>query len=121
VAVSSNDADAYPDDDPVNLRNMARDAGFTFPVCHDGTQEVAKAYGASCTPDFFLFDAARRLAYRGQLDDSRPGNDRPVTGRDLRLAIHALLEGGRPAADQRPSVGCNIKWRPGNAPAYHRG
>jgi hypothetical protein len=93
---------------------MAQDEGFTFPVCFDATQEVAKAYSAACTPDFFVFDAARRLAYRGQLDDSRPGNGIPVTAASLRAAIDAVLA-GRPVPElQRPSIGCNIKWAPGN-------
>ena len=121
VAVSSNDATAFPDDDPVLLRNMARDAGFTFPVCYDEGQEVARAYRASCTPDFFLFDGKRKLAYRGQLDDSRPGNGRPVTGKDLRLALHALSSGLLVDRNQHPSLGCNIKWRPGHAPDYFKG
>lgn len=95
-----------------------KDAGYTFPYLYDETQEVAKAYGAACTPDFFLFDAQKRLVYRGQMDDARPGNNRPVTGADLRAALDALLA-GKPVSDvQRPSLGCNIKWKPGNAPAY---
>jgi peroxiredoxin len=111
VAISSNDPAAYPDDAPERLAEDARDAGYTFPFLFDETQDVAKAYGAACTPDFFLYDAGRRLVYRGQLDDSRPGNGVPVTGRDLRAAIDAVL-GGRPVpADQRPSIGCGIKWR----------
>ncbi len=100
---------------------MAREAearGYTFPYLYDESQEVAKAYGAACTPDFFLFDDSRKLVYRGQFDDSRPGNDVPVTGKDLRAACDAVLAGRAPAADQRPSIGCNIKWKPGNAPAY---
>jgi hypothetical protein len=92
--------------------------GYTFPYLYDETQAVAKAYGAACTPDFYLFDRGRTLVYRGQLDDSRPGNGKPITGKDLRSALDAVLAGKAPAADQRPSVGCNIKWRPGNAPAY---
>ena len=94
----------------------ARDAGWTFPYLHDATQQVARAYGAACTPDFFVFDASGRLAYRGQLDDSRPGNGRPVTGADVRAAVAAILEGRPPLARQVPSLGCNIKWRPGNEP-----
>ena len=121
VAISSNDARAYPDDSPERLKQMAREAGFTFPVCYDESQEVAKSYAAACTPDFFLFDAERRLVYRGQLDDSRPGNDRPVSGRDLRAAIDAVLSGRDVDAEQIPSVGCNIKWKPGNEPAYFGG
>ncbi|MFL6352918.1 MAG: thioredoxin family protein [Bryobacteraceae bacterium] len=111
VAISSNDADAYPDDSPGRLREMAVKLGFNFPLCYDESQEVAKAYSAACTPDFFLFDDKRRLAYRGQLDDSRPGNGKAVTGRDLRTAIDALLNGRSVNPDQTPSIGCNIKWR----------
>jgi len=118
VAISSNDAAEFPDDRPVSLREMAVVLGFTFPFCHDATQDVAKAYTAACTPDFFLFDAARRLVYRGQLDDSRPDSGRPVTGRDLRAAIDAVLAGRPVDADQKPSMGCNIKWRAGNEPGY---
>jgi len=111
VAISSNDAVAYPDDAPESLKEMATSLGFTFPLCFDETQEVARAYAAACTPDFFLFDASRRLVYRGQLDDSRPGSGRPVTGRDLRAAIDAVLAGRAVDPHQRPSLGCNIKWR----------
>jgi peroxiredoxin len=118
VAISANDVENYPDDAPDQLQQMAKELGFTFPVCYDESQTVAKAYTAACTPDFFLFDADRKLAYRGQLDDSRPGNDKPVTGRDLRAAIDALLAGQPISADQNPSIGCNIKWKPGNAPDY---
>jgi peroxiredoxin len=118
VAVSSNDAAAHPDDAPASLAEMARETGFTFPLVHDATQSVAKSYRAACTPDFFLFDGDRRLVYRGQLDDSRPSNGVPVTGRDLRAAIDAVLTGSAIAADQRPSVGCNIKWKPGSQPDY---
>lgn len=118
VAISSNDAENYPEDAPERLKEMAESLGFTFPFCYDESQETAKAYSAACTPDFFLFDRERRLVYRGQLDDSRPGNDRPVTGRDLRAAIDAVLEGRPVNPNQRPSTGCNIKWKPGNAPSY---
>ncbi len=111
VAISSNDADAYPDDAPESLREMASELGFTFPFCYDEIQETAKAYSAACTPDFFLFDEKRRLVYRGQLDDSRPGNGKPVTGRDLRAAIDAVLNGQPVNPNQKPSIGCNIKWR----------
>jgi hypothetical protein len=93
-------------------------AGYVFPYLFDETQEVAKAYHAACTPDFFLFDRDRKLAYRGQFDSSRPENGIPVTGEDLRAAVDAVLSGGRPRAEQRPSIGCNIKWKPGGAPAY---
>lgn len=112
VAISANDATAYPDDSPAALRQMAATQGFSFPFCYDEPQTTARAYGAACTPDFFLFDAARRLAYRGQLDDSRPGNGRPVTGRDLRAALEALLAGQPIPSDQHPSIGCSIKWKP---------
>jgi thiol-disulfide isomerase/thioredoxin len=118
VAISSNDAGAYPDDGPDGLRQMARELGFWFPYCYDETQQVAQAYQAACTPDFFLFDAGRKLVYRGQFDDARPNNGVPVTGRDLRAAIDAALSGRTTGAQQKPSIGCNIKWKPGNAPAY---
>jgi peroxiredoxin len=111
VAVSSNDADTYPDDAPASLKEMALELGFRFPFCHDDTQQVAKAYSAACTPDFFLFDEQRRLVYRGQLDGSRPGNSVPVTGRDLRAAIDAVLAGRSVDPKQTPSIGCNIKWK----------
>lgn len=111
VAISSNDADTYPDDAPESLAAMASEVGFTFPFCYDESQDVARAYSAACTPDFFLFDQNRKLAYRGQLDDSRPGNGQPVTGRDLRDAIDALLNGEPVNPNQIPSIGCNIKWR----------
>ncbi|MBU1693608.1 MAG: thioredoxin family protein [Verrucomicrobia bacterium] len=116
IAISSNDAAAYPDDAPESLKAMALELGFNFPLCYDATQEVARAYTAACTPDFFLFDRSRRLVYRGQLDDSRPGNHKPVTGRDLRAALEAVLADRPVAADQRPSLGCSIKWKPGHAP-----
>ncbi len=118
VAISSNDAAEYPDDAPESLREMAGELGFTFPFCHDESQEVAKAYTAACTPDFFLFDRERRLVYRGQLDDSRPQSGRPVTGSDLRAALDAVLGGQPVGPDQKPSLGCNIKWKAGNEPAY---
>jgi peroxiredoxin len=111
VAVSSNDADVYPDDAPASLKEMALELGFRFPFCHDETQQVAKAYSAACTPDFFLFDEQRKLVYRGQLDGSRPGNSVPVTGRDLRAAIDAVLAGRSVDSKQTPSIGCNIKWK----------
>ncbi len=116
VAISSNDVAGYPDDSPEMMRKEKKDAGYSFPYLYDESQAVAKAYAAACTPDFFLFDAGRRLVYRGQLDDSRPGNNVPVTGRDLRAALDALLAGKTISADQRPSIGCNIKWKPGNEP-----
>jgi peroxiredoxin len=121
VAIASNDAKAYPEDGPSGMAEEAKSAGYTFPYLFDETQEVARAYGAACTPDFFLFDGERRLFYRGQMDGSRPGNGVPVTGEDLRRALDAVLE-GRPAPErQRPSLGCNIKWKPGNEPVYFSG
>ena len=120
VAVSSNDAKNYPDDAPDQLKKMALSLGFTFPFCYDETQQVARAYTAACTPDFFLFDERRQLVYRGQLDDSRPGNGKPVTGWDLRAAIEAVLIGKPVSRDQKPSVGCNIKWKRGSEPDYTR-
>jgi thiol-disulfide isomerase/thioredoxin len=116
VGISANDAQHYPDDAPENLAKMARELGF--PLLYDESQEVAKAYRAACTPDFFLFDGDRRLVYRGQLDDSRPGNNKPLTGRDLRAAIDAVLSGKPVSQEQRASIGCNIKWKPGNEPDY---
>lgn len=118
IAISSNDPVGYPDDAPPKLKEMAQRLGFTFPFCHDETQEVAKAYRAACTPDFYLFNRDRRLVYRGQLDESRPGNNKPVTGRDLRSAIQAVLVGKPVEGNQRPSIGCSIKWKPGHAPPY---
>ena len=112
VAISANDAAGYPDDAPDRLKAMAKELGFTFPFCYDESQETAKAYTAACTPDFFLFDANRQLVYRGQLDDSRPGDGKPVTGRDLRAAVDAVLAGKPVSPEQRPSIGCNIKWKP---------
>jgi peroxiredoxin len=118
VAISANDATNYPDDAPDKLKKMASELGFTFPFCYDESQETAKAYTAACTPDFFLFDRDRKLVYRGQLDDSRPSNSQPVTGKDLRAAIDAVLAHSTVSPDQKPSIGCNIKWKPGNQPAY---
>lgn len=116
MAISSNDPAAYPDDAPEHLKEMAQRLGFNFPFCFDESQEVAKAYKAACTPDFYLFDAQRRLVYRGQLDGSRPGNRVPITGRDLRSAIDAVLVGRPVDQNQQPSVGCGIKWKRGSAP-----
>ncbi len=118
VAISSNDVEKYPADSPAEMAREAKSAGYTFPYLYDESQEVAKAYRAACTPDFFLFNRERKLVYRGQFDGSRPGNDLPVTGEDLRSALDALLAGRPIPEDQTPSVGCNIKWRPGNAPDY---
>jgi peroxiredoxin len=118
VGISSNDAVNYPDDSPVELKNFARAEGFTFPLLYDESQVVAKAYTAACTPDLFLFNKDRKLVYRGQLDDSRPGNGKPVTGKDLRAAINAVLADKPVSQDQRPATGCNIKWKPGNEPDY---
>lgn len=120
VAISSNDASSHPEDAPQSLVEQTKKVGFTFPYLYDESQTAAKAFTAACTPDFFLFDGQRRLAYRGQLDDSRPGNGKPVTGRDLRAALDAILKGLAPAASQRPSAGCNIKWKPGNEPDYFK-
>jgi peroxiredoxin len=116
VAISSNDAERYPDDSPERLAELAEE--LHFPLLYDESQEVAKAYRAACTPDFFLYDTDRRLVYRGQLDDSRPGNSKPLTGRDLRAAITAVLTGSPVNPDQHPSVGCSIKWKPRNEPDY---
>jgi peroxiredoxin len=118
VGINANDAAAYPADAPDKMTQEKATHGYTFPYLFDETQEVAKAYRAACTPDFFLFDGDRRLVYRGQFDDSRPGSDTPVTGVDLRAAVDALLAGRNVSAEQQPSVGCNIKWRPGNEPEY---
>lgn len=124
VGITSNDVEAYPDDAPAPTAAMAQAAGWTFPVLYDETQRVAHAFTAACTPDFFLFDAARHLVYRGELDESRPsrGPDRPglgvCDGRALRAALEATLAGQKPSADQFPSLGCNIKWKPGNEPDY---
>lgn len=118
LAVNSNDEKAFPEDGPAAMRKLAREEGWRFPFLFDETQEGAKAFRAACTPDLFLFDAGLRLAYRGQFDDSRPSNDEPVTGASLSAAIEAVAAGRSPAAEQKPSVGCNIKWKPGNAPSY---
>lgn len=117
VAICSNDSVNYPDDDPTHLAEQATRAGFTFPYLLDDTQDVAKAYKAACTPDFFLYDAELRLAYRGEFDGARPGNSVPVTGSSLRAAVDALLEGRPVPEQQRPALGCSIKWKPGNQPA----
>ena len=119
VGISANDAKNYPDDAPEQLKAMAQELKLSFPICYDESQDTARAYTAACTPDFFLFDAQQQLVYRGQLDDSRPSNGKPVTGADLRAAIEAILTGQLVNAQQQPSVGCNIKWKPGNAPSYY--
>nr|WP_199615017.1 thioredoxin family protein [Paenibacillus alkalitolerans] len=111
VAISSNDAEKYPDDGPEHMAEVAKENGYPFPYLYDETQEVAKAYEAACTPDFYIYDRDMKLAYRGQLDDSRPGNDIPVTGKDIRNALDQLIAGQPVSADQRPSLGCNIKWK----------
>lgn len=111
LAISANDAGEYPDDRPESLREMALSLNFGFPFCYDESQETARAYSAACTPDFFLFDENRFLVYRGQFDDSRPGNDVPVTGRDMRRAVDAVLDGKPVSRDQKSSIGCNIKWK----------
>ncbi len=121
VAITSNDVVRHPDDSPAKMREEAAAVGYTFPYLFDESQAVAKDYRAACTPDFFMFDHDFRLVYRGQFDDSRPGNDIPVTGSDLRAAAAAVLEGGQIAADQKPSIGCNIKWKAGNEPDYFGG
>jgi len=118
VAISSNDIASHPADSPEHMREEVRNVGYVFPYLYDESQETAKAYRAACTPDFFVFDGARKLVYRGQFDDSRPSSNAPVTGRDLRAAVDAVLEGRKPDAEQKPSIGCNIKWKPGNEPDY---
>lgn len=118
VAINANDVTAHPDDAPEKMKALAKDERWRFPYLFDESQEVAKRFHAACTPDFFLFDRDRVLVYRGQLDDSRPGNDAPVTGKDLRAAIDTVLTGGTVPAEQKPSMGCNIKWKAGNAPEY---
>jgi peroxiredoxin len=119
VGINSNDAENYPDDGPAKMVEEAKRRQYSFPYLYDESQAVAQAYQAACTPDFFLFDADRRLVYRGQFDASRPGNDLPVTGADLATAVDALLAGRPVPEDQKPSLGCNIKWKPGNEPDYH--
>lgn len=118
VAINSNDSNTHPDDSPEKMKEEAATWGYAFPYVVDGDQSVAKSYRAACTPDFFLFDAEKRLVYRGQLDASRPANDIPVAGKDLRTALEAVLSGNAVPADQVASIGCNIKWTPGNEPDY---
>lgn len=118
VAINANDISAYPEDGPEGMRKQVLELGFTFPYCFDETQETAKVYTAACIPDFFLFDKERKLVYRGQLDGSRPGNNTPLTGEDLRGAIDAVLEEKPISSEQKPSTGCSIKWKSGNEPSY---
>ncbi len=118
VGINSNDVANYPEDSPEMMAKLVEETGFTFPYLYDETQEVAKAYQAACTPDFFLFDQDMKLAYRGQMDDSRPGNNVLVTGADLRAAMDAVLAGSEVNPEQKPSMGCNIKWKPENQPHY---
>lgn len=119
VGINSNDVNTHPDDSPEKMKEEAASAGYTFPYLYDETQDVAKAYRAACTPDFFLFDSDRSLVYRGQFDSSRPGNDQPITGADLRAAADAVLAGEDVSPEQTPSLGCNIKWA--DAPEYFTG
>jgi len=121
VGISSNDVSTHPDDSPEKMVEEAQDAGYTFPYLYDESQDIAKAYHAACTPDFFLFDGNCKLVYRGQFDDSRPDSGIPVTGADLRSACDAVLAGGAVPAEQKPSIGCNIKWKAESAPAYFTG
>ena len=120
VAIASNDVKEFPEDGPEGMKQEAIEAGYSFPYLFDEKQKVAQAFRAACTPDLFLFDGSRRLVYRGQFDGSRPKNDVPVTGADLRAAADAVLAGKSAPATQRPSMGCNIKWSPGNEPAYFK-
>lgn len=120
VGINANDVDSYPEDGPEDMARVAQEVGYTFDYLYDSSQEVAKAYRAACTPDFFLFDGDRKLFYRGQMDSSRPGNDIPITGQDLADALDRLLEGSEAPEIQRPSMGCNIKWKPGNEPDYFK-
>ena len=117
VAINSNDVETYPQDGPTPMKELAAERGWTIPFLFDADQSAARAYRAACTPDFFLFDGGRRLAYRGRLDDSRPKSEAPITGRDLRAALDAVLAARMPALDQKPSIGCGIKWKAGVAPA----
>ncbi|WP_006786596.1 thioredoxin family protein [Thiorhodospira sibirica] len=118
IAINANDADNFPEDSPEKMQDDARRFAYPFPYLYDQSQATAKAYQAACTPDFFLFDGERRLVYRGQFDGARPGNDVMVTGADMRQAVDALLSGQAITAEQKPSLGCNIKWKPGNEPDY---
>lgn len=118
VGISANDVANYPEDSPAKMAQEVKSAGYIFPYLYDESQAVAKAYRAACTPDIYLFDRQRRLVYRGQFDESRPGSGIPVTGKDLRAALDAVLAGKPVSADQKASIGCNIKWKPGNEPDY---
>ena len=118
VGINANDSDSHPEDAPEHMKRDAEEYGYTFPYLIDSSQETAKAYTAACTPDFFLFDRERKLVYRGQMDDSRPGNDKPLNGKDLKNALDAVLEGSPVSEEQKPSMGCNIKWKPGKEPDY---
>ena len=118
VGINSNDVANYPADSPEQMAAEVKQRGYTFPYLYDETQDVAIAYRAACTPDFYVFDGEQQLVYRGQIDGSRPDSGIPVTGTDLRAALDAVLAGKKPAAEQRPSIGCNIKWKPGGAPDY---
>ena len=118
VGINSNDVDSFPEDSPAKMAEEVKLRGYTFPYLYDKSQAVAKAYRAACTPDFYVFDRGRKLVYRGQMDSSRPGGDLPVTGEDLRAALDAVLAKQPAATNQKPSIGCNIKWRPGNEPDY---
>ncbi len=120
VGISSNDVTTHPDDSPQKMAEEKASVGYTFPYLYDESQAVAQAYQAACTPDFYIFDQDSKLVYRGQLDDSRPGNGLPVTGNDLKAALDAVLGGQSVATEQKPSIGCNIKWKPGNEPVYAR-
>ncbi len=120
VAINSNDVQNYPDDSPVRMAEDAKKFNYPFPYLFDEDQSIAKAYRAACTPDFYVFDKDRKLVYRGQFDDSRPGNDVPVTGKDLRAALDSVLAGQSVDPDQKPSIGCNIKWKAGNEPDYFK-
>jgi peroxiredoxin len=118
VGINANDGKQYPEDAPDRMAEEVAQAGYHFPYLHDATQQVARAYHAACTPDFFVFDQDHPLVYRGQMDGSRPGNDVPITGADLRAALDAVLAGEMPSSEQKPSLGCNIKWKAGNEPEY---
>jgi len=119
IAINSNDVANYPDDSPAKMKEEVQIAGYTFPYLYDETQDVAKAYKAACTPDFYVYDGDKKLVYRGQMDDSRPGSSAPVTAEDLRAALDAVLSGTAASIEQKPSVGCNIKWKPGSEPGYY--